>query len=1425
MPSIGYKTSFRGEVLVATKMGNRLIARSPTPYRTPMRPHAVLLVLVLLMSSLVPLLGGQVHDVQAASLPSWTKVLHLHDGPDYAPGNYYDWMNSTGPRNPAITNYDNQTPAIDGISIRKNPSPNHRHFWVMYPSVSSNVAIIGDMTAHLWARSKGNLTGTQILTIFSDMAPGQSGNPGAWAFIGQATVSLTGPTYSDFSPYDLNVTGLSHTLAAGHSLVLTVQRGDSLNDQLIVMFDTTSKDSYVTLNATSSISVNAAWTEDASHTPSSVFSDLENFSVGANVSDPFGAYDIVGANASVKYSGNGTIVPRQTSMSPNRTDPTQPPYWKRFGLNLSYLPQGVFTINVTASDYQGIPTWFTFSITVVTVDHFSVSGPARTVAGASFALTVTALNATNATITNWVGTVQLESYRPDGVTFSNRTLSVPCLIFAVGDLGQVTNSSVNYSGGDETILIRASSGAHYGWSAPIPVSSGPVVTIQMNFPSGTPFVAGSFTTIIATGHDQLHNVNSTWMPIWSVTGSIGYISGSGTSVSFEARTVGVGNITCVNDYNGVSSTINVTVVAGGLARIDISVSFDPRRIPEGETRVLNATGYDAVNNLLTLTNVTWDTDTAGSIHAIGWTPSANFTAGYLPESGIIHARKGSIVGTIGVTIIDSVRGPSFSVIPPQYVNENSGTWNLGLSGYWHHVNGTVSMVWWADNVNTSLFFVSHDQTSNAVIVFHTQQNQFGDSTFDLWAVDPAGYRAHTTVTIHIVHVNQPPAFVNNPPTTLYVKFDTPYIFDFSYYASDIDNVKSQLMLKSSSSSVFFDGLNATFMFPQRKVDESYFELVTLNLSDGQAAVELKIVIWVTADTPPALLKSLPPQSIDEGKINQLAFNLDDYFADVDNQTLYYSYGFHNVHVYIDPQTHDVFLSAPGEWSGTEEGVFTATDPIGALQSGTVRVTVVPINDPPQVIQPINTVVVKYNQTYYLYLSPFIMDPDNSLASLAFNISNPHVKYGTNIGGVPRLEMLFPPSADPNSSVFTGPYTVQVNMTIIDPGLALTFCQFQVRVTGDSPPQVVAQNPDQLYYSFPENSYLNGSLRLYDLFSDPDDSTLTFFISGQEHVFTKLFTSGDVNLSSVVNWSGTEALSVWAFDGHGGWALIQLFVVVTPVNQAPVISPIPNIINKGASYRNAHYPIFQYIYDSDDPYSSLTITVTPAGNAFVVGGDLYVSLPDGVKTITVSLQASDGRLSSNVVSFKVGIATTTAEKIGWPYSFPLLLLGAGVAAFFVAGRIPRPYALENLFLIHNDGRLVSNASREENTTLDKDVVSAMFTAVQEFVRDSFQKGEVGLKKLEIGDKNVVIEKGHSAYLSLIYSGWPAKDTFSMLPMLMSDIEERYKERLEKWNGTSKTVKGVDRMLQDYMSNKFQPGMWHDEEEIAEKEWADILDKEA
>jgi hypothetical protein len=492
--------------------------------------------------------------------------------------------------------------------------------------------------------------------------------------------------------------------------------------------------------------------------------------------------------------------------------------------------------------------------------------------------------------------------------------------------------------------------------------------------------------------------------------------------------------------------------------------------------------------------------------------------------------------------------------------------------------------------------------------------------------------------------------------------------------------------------------------------------------------------------------------------------------------------------------------------------------VGALKTDTMTVTILPVNDPPQVRNP-GTIHVKYDVPYYLYLSQYVSDPDDVLDSLTFSFDNSNVTHESTFMGNHRLVLNFP---GPASDV---PYMVFVEMVVSDPQGASAECDFQVFVTDNEPPSVKVPNPDQIYYSFPEDTYLNNSMKMYSLFEDSDDTSLTFQISGAVNVHFVQFSNGVVNLTAATNWSGTEIINITAVDSSGGWASLSAYVTVTDVNDAPFINKIPNKIVTGGP-RIFRVLISPYMIDSDTQFSMLVLMVTSQDSSVsIVGEYLYVSLPSGQDVITVQLQATDGNLLSNTVTFKVGVAKDMAQIIGWPYSFPLVLLAAAVGAYFISTRIPRPYALDNLFLIHNDGRLVAHVTREENTTLDKDIVSAMFTAVQEFVRDSFQKGEVGLKKLEIGDKSVVIEKGQWTYLAMIYSGWPPRDTFDMLSMLLRDVEERYKGRLEKWNGTMKTVRGVDKMLQEYMASTFKPGTWHEEEGIAEAEWVDILDKEA
>jgi hypothetical protein len=1385
-----------------------------------MRLSAVLLALVTLLSAFAPLFHHPIENVRADSVSAWNRVFHLHDGVVYSASSY-DWMNSSGPANPPRTDYDGDK--IEGITLNKAGQPQTWHAWILYPQVGSAVIMSGNMTVHVWARAIDNSPGIVMVAKFFDIVASQWSDPRTGTQIGSAQATLSGPDYSVFQLYTLNITGVAYTLPSGHFLALTIERQDSDNNRLVIYYDKTDYDSYITLGTTTFVTVSSAHIEDISGNPRVVFSDQENAVVASNITDPFGAYDIVGASMRV-INGTGVVVPT-TPMNLVRTDGSVPGYWKMYNLTLPLLPAGAYTVNVSASDPQGTPSWQNLSLTVVTVDHFQVTAPSSITAGCLFSMTISAMDSSDAIIPNWVGTAQLAPFKSDMITPATGLLSRTSVTFSLSDGGQVTLSDQNYTYAEETIRIKASAGSHTGWSGPISVSSGPVVRIELNPPGPETVPSGTTRAFDATGFDMLGNVNTTWSPNWTVPPSLGTITGTGFSVVFTALSIGSGNITCRSDSTGANRSAMIDVVPGNLYSIVINAPSYPLEVGESSSVALTAIGYDVNNNVVSIAGAYWYTNTSGSV--VGTGSSATYTAGFVPETGTISVRLGTVVGTIDVAVVPGVYGPWLNTIPAQIQNEDVGSWDLSLTGYWHDDNGTDSLTWSAQDVNTTLYLVSHDSSSNAIVRFTTQPNQNGEDRFLLWVVDKNGYRTYQWITVRILPVNDPPQFVNGPPAQLYIRHDEAYSFDYTYYVWDVDNPKSELSMRAtvsstSGGSISFDALIGTFLFPaEPSRGSTYFEIVTISVSDPAGAVsDMKLVVYVTDDHPPSLNTSLPDVTVYEGEIFHYCFNLDTYFYDVDSTYLYFTYGFHHIEIYI-AWNHSVYINATEEWSGSTDGTFTATDPNGALKTDTVTVTVIAVNDPPVVKSP-GSIIVKYNVTYYLYLSLYVYDPDNSMDSLTFTFNDTHVKHTSGFMGDHRLEILFPGSL-PDSDVFLGPYLVYIHMEVTDPGSLTTACNFTVLVTDDSPPVVTAPNPDLVYYSFPEDTYLNNSMRLYDLFDDTDDAVLNFTITGNTHVYCRIFANGVVNLSADVNWSGTEIITITARDAHLGWASLRAYVTVTEVNDAPWIYPIPDMIVAG--HIDAPFYILAYIVDSDDGPENLTITASPAESVAVVGGYLYVTLPRGVSVITVTIQASDGRLESNVRTFRVGVAQTMAEKIGWPYSFPLVLLAAGVAGYFLAGRIPRPYVLENLFLIHNDGRLIAHVTKEENTSLDKDVVSAMFTAVQEFVRDSFQKGEVGLKKLEIGDKNVVIEKGQSAYVALIYSGWPSKETFEMLPMLLRDIEERYKGKLEKWNGTMKTVKGVDKMLQEFMADTFKPGTWHEEEELAEAQWVDILEKEA
>jgi len=81
---------------------------------------------------------------------------------------------------------------------------------------------------------------------------------------------------------------------------------------------------------------------------------------------------------------------------------------------------------------------------------------------------------------------------------------------------------------------------------------------------------------------------------------------------------------------------------------------------------------------------------------------------------------------------------------------------------------------------------------------------------------------------------------------------------------------------------------------------------------------------------------------------------------------------------------------------------------------------------------------------------------------------------------------------------------------------------------------------------------------------------------------------------------------------------------------------------------------------------------------------------------------------------------------------------------------KDYQIEEVFLIEkNSGLLVGTASR--GTTIDKEVVGGMLTAIKSFGEDAFKKGEQDLSSINYDSFKIILQSFYSYYVALVISG--------------------------------------------------------------------------
>ena len=124
-------------------------------------------------------------------------------------------------------------------------------------------------------------------------------------------------------------------------------------------------------------------------------------------------------------------------------------------------------------------------------------------------------------------------------------------------------------------------------------------------------------------------------------------------------------------------------------------------------------------------------------------------------------------------------------------------------------------------------------------------------------------------------------------------------------------------------------------------------------------------------------------------------------------------------------------------------------------------------------------------------------------------------------------------------------------------------------------------------------------------------------------------------------------------------------------------------------------------------------------------------------------------------------------------------------------------INEAFLIHEDGKVISYASRIGANIMDEDIVGGMLSAVEVFVKDAFgdeQTPEKGLDTLIYGSIRIYIEHGKHIFLAVVLSGAEPEGVREDLKHMVKTIESKYDKELVKWDGDVARVGEINDVIQ-------------------------------
>ncbi len=126
---------------------------------------------------------------------------------------------------------------------------------------------------------------------------------------------------------------------------------------------------------------------------------------------------------------------------------------------------------------------------------------------------------------------------------------------------------------------------------------------------------------------------------------------------------------------------------------------------------------------------------------------------------------------------------------------------------------------------------------------------------------------------------------------------------------------------------------------------------------------------------------------------------------------------------------------------------------------------------------------------------------------------------------------------------------------------------------------------------------------------------------------------------------------------------------------------------------------------------------------------------------------------------------------------------GVSQSELTLRDALPFSIRQLFLIQHGTGLVLSSHPAEETELSSGMIGGMLTAIREFARDSFGRGntDTELDEIQYGNERIIIRSGQYAYLAVVIDGVEPGGFHAQLREFVSDLHLQYDAELRDYDG--------------------------------------------